>query len=228
MISDSASLNFFRHEEPPKSVAKKYFDILKAVETLLVEGDDKHSILSAYVELLYIKPENQWTQKSYDDVFAFIKKHFLPDNNMVEDWYVSQKLISDARPKKIKNNEGNVDDGMVVYMENVLKIKLEGFKDQEKASKLILICTTSKDHSRKKIGCENGYVLEKSTPTADGRPAPIVAGGGLGNVWNPIYNQKKIYIKVVSEKPPNKETCVKSVWKRPEGELFVIKANKKC
>ncbi|KAI5649940.1 hypothetical protein M9H77_35945 [Catharanthus roseus] len=30
-----------------------------------------------------------------------------------------------ARQKKIKDNDGNVDNGMVVYMENTLKIKLE-------------------------------------------------------------------------------------------------------
>ncbi|KAI5648031.1 hypothetical protein M9H77_34036 [Catharanthus roseus] len=55
------------HEEPLNPVAKMFFDMRKVVETLLVEVDDRHSMFSACEELLYIRSENQWTQKSYDD-----------------------------------------------------------------------------------------------------------------------------------------------------------------
>ncbi|KAI5662980.1 hypothetical protein M9H77_22303 [Catharanthus roseus] len=72
MIIDASSPNFISHEEtnhqePPNPMAKKFFNMLKAIETSLVEGDDRYLVLSACVELLYIKYENQWTQKSYDD-----------------------------------------------------------------------------------------------------------------------------------------------------------------
>ncbi|KAI5681538.1 hypothetical protein M9H77_02766 [Catharanthus roseus] len=90
IIIDAEGPNFVHHEEPPNSMAKKFFDMLKAVETTLVEGDDKHPMLFACAELLYIKTKNQWTRKSYDDVCAFIKKHLLPGNNMVEDWMQSR------------------------------------------------------------------------------------------------------------------------------------------
>ncbi|KAI5681323.1 hypothetical protein M9H77_02550 [Catharanthus roseus] len=71
--------------------------------------------------------------------------------------------------KKIKDNDGKVDNGMVVYMENTFKIKLGGLEDQGKASKLISICTTSKDHPREQIGCS-------PAPTVADRP---LDGNGL-------------------------------------------------
>ncbi|KAI5668777.1 hypothetical protein M9H77_18630 [Catharanthus roseus] len=42
--------------------------------------------------------------------------------------------FASVRPKKIKANNGNVDNGMVFYMENALKIKFEGFEDQEQGA----------------------------------------------------------------------------------------------
>ncbi|KAI5652479.1 hypothetical protein M9H77_29666 [Catharanthus roseus] len=36
-------------------------------------------------------------------------------------------------------------------------------------------------------------------------PRFFIKGGDLGKVWNPIYNQKRNYIKVVSEQPPNED-----------------------
>ncbi|KAI5668648.1 hypothetical protein M9H77_18501 [Catharanthus roseus] len=61
-------------------------------------------------------------------------------------------LFTSVRPKEIKANNGNVDNGMVFYTENALKIKFEGFKDQEQgatnvdreAKKLKIYCL---DHS---------------------------------------------------------------------------------
>ncbi|KAI5658531.1 hypothetical protein M9H77_27324 [Catharanthus roseus] len=53
--------------------------------------------------------------------------------------------LTRAEGKKLKIHDANVDNGRVVYMENTLKKKLEGFEDQRKASKLLLICTMSKE-----------------------------------------------------------------------------------
>ncbi|KAI5667685.1 hypothetical protein M9H77_17539 [Catharanthus roseus] len=53
--------------------------------------------------------------------------------------------FTSAGPKKIKDNDRNMANSLVVYMEKALKIKLEGFEYQGKASKLLSICTISKD-----------------------------------------------------------------------------------
>ncbi|KAI5664034.1 hypothetical protein M9H77_23357 [Catharanthus roseus] len=79
--------------------------------------------------------------------------------------------ITRAQRKKLKIHE---DNDMVAYIEEALKIKLEGFEGQEKASKLFSMCSISKDHSRESIGGENGFVLEEEHPAADGSSAPTV------------------------------------------------------
>ncbi|KAI5668454.1 hypothetical protein M9H77_18307 [Catharanthus roseus] len=92
MIIDAASPNFIPHEEinhdePLNPMAKRLFDMLKAVETLLVEGNDAHSMLSSCAELLYINFKNHWTQKSYDDCHSLeklditIETYFEEDSN---------------------------------------------------------------------------------------------------------------------------------------------------
>ncbi|KAI5664496.1 hypothetical protein M9H77_23819 [Catharanthus roseus] len=52
---------------------------------------------------------------------------------------VDLKLGQLTRPrgKKLKNHDVNVANGIVSYMEKALKNNLEGFEDQEKASKLL-------------------------------------------------------------------------------------------
>ncbi|KAI5653062.1 hypothetical protein M9H77_30249 [Catharanthus roseus] len=61
--------------------------------------------------------------------------------------------LTRARMEELKIHDANVDNSMVSYMEEALKNKLEGFEDQGKASKLLPVCTLSKDYSREKIGC---------------------------------------------------------------------------
>ncbi|KAI5653404.1 hypothetical protein M9H77_30591 [Catharanthus roseus] len=57
--------------------------------------------------------------------------------------------------KELKASNGNEDNGMVVYMEEALKNKFEGFGDQGEASKFFSICSISKDSSRKQLEREN-------------------------------------------------------------------------
>ncbi|KAI5664405.1 hypothetical protein M9H77_23728 [Catharanthus roseus] len=52
-----------------------------------------------------------------------------------------------AQGKKFKIYDDNVANGLVVFMEEALKNKLEGFEDKGNSSKLLSICTISKDHS---------------------------------------------------------------------------------
>lgn len=61
----------------------------KVVETPLVEGDDTYSVFSTTMELLCVKSENQYTQKSYDGDCAYNKKYFLLANNAVENCYTA-------------------------------------------------------------------------------------------------------------------------------------------
>ncbi|KAI5672513.1 hypothetical protein M9H77_12877 [Catharanthus roseus] len=60
--------------------------------------------------------------------------------------------ITRSQKRKLNIHE---DNGMVAYMEEALKSKLEGFEDQKKASKLFSMCSTSKDQSREQIGRES-------------------------------------------------------------------------
>ncbi|KAI5676085.1 hypothetical protein M9H77_07035 [Catharanthus roseus] len=48
----------YNPKEPPNPKTKKFFNMLKAMETPLVDGDDRHSVLFATAEL-YIKFKNQ-------------------------------------------------------------------------------------------------------------------------------------------------------------------------
>ncbi|KAI5662013.1 hypothetical protein M9H77_21336 [Catharanthus roseus] len=54
-------------------------------------------------------------------------------------------LLTRAQIKKLKIHDADIDNGMVAYMEEALKNKLEGFEDQGKVSKLFSICSISKD-----------------------------------------------------------------------------------
>ncbi|KAI5662597.1 hypothetical protein M9H77_21920 [Catharanthus roseus] len=67
IMFDAVGSNILSQDEPPNPEAKKFFDMLKVVEAPLVDGDDKHTVLSAVPELLYIKSENQWTKKTMKD-----------------------------------------------------------------------------------------------------------------------------------------------------------------
>ncbi|KAI5681337.1 hypothetical protein M9H77_02564 [Catharanthus roseus] len=133
---------------------------------------------------------------------------------------------------KLKKLKALEDNGIVSYLEEALKSKLEGFEGQERASKLFSMSSISKDKTRKQLGGEIVYVLGKSYPTADSSPwltitsrlllAPLGKndtyracveakkssikvfheGGDFGKVWNQNYLQLKIHIKLVQEKPP--------------------------
>ncbi|KAI5683026.1 hypothetical protein M9H77_04254 [Catharanthus roseus] len=89
------------HEDAPNPVAKKLFDMLKAIETPLVESDEKHSMLFACVELLCIKPENQLTQKLYDDILG----------SLVHESCSSEELdiVVEIYFEEVKNDETEIE-----------------------------------------------------------------------------------------------------------------------
>ncbi|KAI5657077.1 hypothetical protein M9H77_25870 [Catharanthus roseus] len=83
--------------------------------------------------------------------------------------------ITRAWMKKLKAFNGNEDNGMVAYIEDALKNKIEGFGDQGKASKLFSICSKSKDHSRNQLEGENWLSVGEGNPTINGSLAPTIA-----------------------------------------------------
>ncbi|KAI5676467.1 hypothetical protein M9H77_07417 [Catharanthus roseus] len=68
------------------------------------------------------------------------------------------------------------DNGIVAYMEEVLKNKFEGFGDQGEASKLLSICSISKDHSMKQLEEENWLSVGEGYPTGDNNLTPTITG----------------------------------------------------
>ncbi|KAI5683107.1 hypothetical protein M9H77_04335 [Catharanthus roseus] len=77
------------------------------------------------------------------------------DENRMSQSPMEWKLgpITRAQRKKLKIHE---DNGMISYIEEALKRKLIGFEGQDRASKLFVICSISKDQTREQIGGENG------------------------------------------------------------------------
>ncbi|KAI5653663.1 hypothetical protein M9H77_30850 [Catharanthus roseus] len=81
--------------------------------------------------------------------------------------------------KKLKFHDTNIDNGMVAYMEDTLKNKLEGFEDQGKASKWLSIYTIYKHHSREQIRglimSTDGYLPTQSHQEGLARQFQVVA-----------------------------------------------------
>ncbi|KAI5661714.1 hypothetical protein M9H77_21037 [Catharanthus roseus] len=125
-----------------------------------------------------------------------------------------------------------IEETETIEMEN----KSEGFDDEGQASKLLIIYTISKDHSREQFGCGKDQVGPALTITGrflDGQGFEchtlqrrfsigvlnlqnpqyrlFIKGGDLGKVLNQIYNKLKIHIKVVSERTPNEGQFVLAI-----------------
>ncbi|KAI5677365.1 hypothetical protein M9H77_08315 [Catharanthus roseus] len=108
MIIDAAGPKFIPHEETndvelSNLVVKKFFDMLKAVKTPFVEGDDQHSVLSACVELLDLQSGLELKYGGYD---PFVLGHqaeqlsFLPyigSKRPRTDWVSVMK----SRPRRL-------------------------------------------------------------------------------------------------------------------------------
>ncbi|KAI5668798.1 hypothetical protein M9H77_18651 [Catharanthus roseus] len=141
---------------------------------------------------------------------------------------VKLRPLARALAKKLKIHEANEADGMVAFMEKALKYNLEGFEDQGKASKFI-----DKEHPTVNGSLAPAvtsrllpaYHLEEH-PNSSGRSHPTIAGrlgggrffikgGNFGKEWNPIYNKKRMYIKVVSEQPPNEGLIISTDGQLP-------------
>ncbi|KAI5653811.1 hypothetical protein M9H77_30998 [Catharanthus roseus] len=131
--------------------------------------------------LVFIEDLNGWIEKSDEDCqecivdkeetigFGFIfGRNIFPhtvrisymllamgDENRMSQSPMEIKLgpITRAQRRKLKTLE---DIGIVAYMEEALKSKLEWFEGQERSSKLFFMCSISKEQSREQIGGEHG------------------------------------------------------------------------
>ncbi|KAI5677757.1 hypothetical protein M9H77_08707 [Catharanthus roseus] len=91
--------------------------------------------------LVFSEDLNGWIEKSEDDC---------------QEGIIDKEESSEDQEIKLKIHNANKANGIVVFIEEALKNKLECFEAQGKASKLFSICSISKDHSTKQTGGENG------------------------------------------------------------------------
>ncbi|KAI5672403.1 hypothetical protein M9H77_12767 [Catharanthus roseus] len=85
---------------------------------------------------------------------------------------------------------------MIINMENALKNKLEGFENQRKVSKLFIICSISKDHSREQVEREKWLRMEKSEPITDDSPVPTITGRLLLEIsWKSTPYRVRFFIE---------------------------------
>ncbi|KAI5658491.1 hypothetical protein M9H77_27284 [Catharanthus roseus] len=96
--------------------------------------------------------------------------------------------ITRTRMKKLNASNGKEDNDMIAYMEEVLKKKFEEFEGQGKTSKMFSICSINRNYSKEQFGVENWLKIPQSKKEVI-----------LGRIWIQFYNQKRIYIKVVSD-----------------------------
>ncbi|KAI5663546.1 hypothetical protein M9H77_22869 [Catharanthus roseus] len=90
--------------------------------------------------------------------------------------------ITRAQRKKLKIHE---DNGMVAYVEEALKRKLEEFEGQERASKLFSMCSISKDRSKNKLEEKMTKSLKETTLPAMVALGPTLpVGFWIGKLWS--------------------------------------------
>ena len=75
-VSDH-DLEFDTMEESLNPIAKKLYEMLQAVDQTLWPGCEKHSHLSTVARLLNIKSEYHLSERCYDSLLEFMKRHFL-------------------------------------------------------------------------------------------------------------------------------------------------------
>jgi hypothetical protein len=95
MVYDAAGPSFAdtEVEEEPNPADKKFFEMLKAADTDLWEGCRKMSQLSTTARLLNIKSEHNLSERCYDTICQLVKDVLPEENNMVDSFYKTKKLI---------------------------------------------------------------------------------------------------------------------------------------
>ena len=101
MVFDAAGPDFTpleELEEPPNSEAKKFYDMLSAVDKELWPGCEGHTLLSHIARVMNMKSENHMINKIFDQMVQSMKE-ILPDGNVVtENFYSTKKLLRMGLP----------------------------------------------------------------------------------------------------------------------------------
>ncbi|XP_019160044.1 PREDICTED: uncharacterized protein LOC109156648 [Ipomoea nil] len=95
MVYDVASPNLIARNmrEEPNVEDKKFFDMLDAADRQLWSGCEKLTQLSAVARLLNIKTEYRLPEQCFDAFCQLFKDGLPEDNNMVDSFYQTKKLI---------------------------------------------------------------------------------------------------------------------------------------
>ncbi|CAH9124015.1 unnamed protein product [Cuscuta epithymum] len=80
-------------EEDPNPESKKFFDMLNAAEEELWPGCETHSQLSFMSRLLSLKSENNWSDKSFDQLLPLIKEGQPEGSKVPTSFYETKKLV---------------------------------------------------------------------------------------------------------------------------------------
>nr|GMC66417.1 uncharacterized protein LOC109166774 [Ipomoea batatas] len=95
MVIDAAGQNLIARNvgEEPNAEDKKFFDMLDAADRQLWSGCEKLTQLSAVARLLNIKTEYRLPEQCFDAFCQLFKDGLPEDNNMVDSFYQTKKLI---------------------------------------------------------------------------------------------------------------------------------------
>nr|GMC49021.1 uncharacterized protein LOC109191868 [Ipomoea batatas] len=95
MVFDAAGQNLIARNvgEEPNVEDKKFFDMLDAADRQLWSGCEKLTQLSAVARLLNIKTEYRLPEQCFDAFCQLFKDGLPEDNNMVDSFYHTKKLI---------------------------------------------------------------------------------------------------------------------------------------
>ena len=92
MVCDAAGPEFNPDEEP-NAEARNFYDMIRAGDKPVYEGNSKHTQLSAAVRMLEIKCRHRCSQAWFDDMSNFIQELLPQDNLMPLDFYNTKKLV---------------------------------------------------------------------------------------------------------------------------------------
>ncbi|KAI5673843.1 hypothetical protein M9H77_14207 [Catharanthus roseus] len=95
---------------------------------------------------------------------------------MVVSHEILDGLFSSARSRKIKDNNGNMDNGMVAYVENALKSKLKGLAIKGRLLSCSQFVQLVRFIQGIKVEASIGTSLGRIHPIACGRSHPTIAG----------------------------------------------------
>ena len=105
MVLDAAEPYFTAEsiEEEPNAQAQNFYNMIRAADKPIYDGNTKHSQLSAVVRMLKIKCRHRCSQAWFDDMSEFLEE-LLPDQNLMPVNFYTTKNISRSMIEIFKKN----------------------------------------------------------------------------------------------------------------------------